>query len=59
MTDPARVAGRIGHWLLVAALIAGGLIMIFPLFWLFSTSFRSVADAYKMPPSFQIGRAHV
>jgi multiple sugar transport system permease protein len=27
-------------------------LMMMPFFWLFSMSFRSVADAYKMPPSF-------
>jgi multiple sugar transport system permease protein len=48
--DPTRVAGRIGHWLLVAALIAGGLIMIFPLFWLFSTSFRPAPELLIVPP---------
>ncbi|MBG1233249.1 carbohydrate ABC transporter permease [Aestuariivirga litoralis] len=29
-----------------------GFFMVMPFFWLFSMSFRSVADAYKMPPSF-------
>ena len=29
-----------------------GFLMMMPFFWLFSMSFRSVADAYKMPPSF-------
>ncbi|MEP6828124.1 MAG: carbohydrate ABC transporter permease [Aestuariivirga sp.] len=29
-----------------------GFFMLMPFFWLFSMSFRSVADAYKMPPSF-------
>jgi multiple sugar transport system permease protein len=48
--DPARVARWIGHWLLVAALIAGGLIMIFPLFWLFSTSFRPAPELLIVPP---------
>jgi len=29
-----------------------GFFMVMPFFWLFSMSFRPVADAYKMPPSF-------
>jgi len=29
-----------------------GIAMLLPFAWLFSMSFRSVADAYKMPPSF-------
>ena len=29
-----------------------GVFMLLPFAWLFSMSFRSVAEAYKMPPSF-------
>jgi multiple sugar transport system permease protein len=29
-----------------------GVVMLLPFAWLFSMSFRSMADAYKMPPSF-------
>jgi multiple sugar transport system permease protein len=43
-------ANRIGHWLLVAALIAGGLVMIFPLFWLVSTSLRPAPELLLVPP---------
>jgi multiple sugar transport system permease protein len=45
-----RILGRIGHGLLIVALIAGGLIMIFPLFWLFSTSFRPAPELLIVPP---------
>jgi len=43
------------HWvdraiLLVMAVL--GVLMLVPFAWLFSMSFRSPADAYKMPPSF-------
>jgi multiple sugar transport system permease protein len=37
----------------IIAVMAGlGIVMLLPFAWLFSMSFRSVADAYKMPPSF-------
>ena len=36
----------------IAAMAALGIVMLLPFAWLFSMSFRSVADAYKMPPSF-------
>jgi multiple sugar transport system permease protein len=36
--------------LLVMAVL--GVVMLLPFAWLFSMSFRSMADAYKMPPSF-------
>jgi multiple sugar transport system permease protein len=48
--DARRLAGRVGHWLLVAALIAGGLVMIFPLFWLVSTSLRPAPELLLVPP---------
>lgn len=37
---------------ILAVMAVFGLLMMMPFFWLFSMSFRSVADAYKMPPSF-------
>ena len=45
------VAGRVGHWVLIAALIAGGLVMVFPIFWLVSTSFRPLPELNLVPPS--------
>ncbi|MHB8890626.1 MAG: carbohydrate ABC transporter permease [Candidatus Limnocylindrales bacterium] len=43
--------GRLMYWLVVAALLAGGIIMVFPLFWLFSTSLRPATELLKMPPT--------
>jgi multiple sugar transport system permease protein len=37
---------------ILAAMAALGIFMLLPFGWLFSMSFRPVADAYKMPPSF-------
>ena len=37
---------------IIAVMAALGVVMLLPFAWLFSMSFRSVADAYKMPPSF-------
>ena len=37
---------------IIAIMIVLGFFMLLPFAWLFSMSFRSVADAYKMPPSF-------
>jgi multiple sugar transport system permease protein len=37
---------------IIAVMAALGVAMLLPFAWLFSMSFRSVADAYKMPPSF-------
>lgn len=47
-----RAARRWIDWaiILVLALLAVG--MLIPFLWLFSMSFRPVADAYKLPPSF-------
>jgi len=45
-----RLLQRIGHWLLVAGLTAGGLVMIFPIFWLVSTSFRPAPELNIVPP---------
>lgn len=43
------------HWVDRAILVVMavlGVLMLIPFAWLFSMSFRSPADAYKMPPSF-------
>ncbi len=37
---------------IIAVMAVLGFFMLLPFAWLFSMSFRSVADAYKMPPSF-------
>lgn len=37
---------------IIAVMIILAIGMLLPFLWLFSMSFRSVADAYKMPPSF-------
>src|SRR4051794_15232445 len=37
---------------IIAVMVLLGIFMLLPFAWLFSMSFRGVADAYKMPPSF-------
>jgi multiple sugar transport system permease protein len=37
---------------IIAVMAVLGLFMLLPFAWLFSMSFRTVADAYRMPPSF-------
>ena len=37
---------------IIAVMAALGIVMLLPFAWLFSMSFRGVADAYRMPPSF-------
>ncbi|MBZ9938347.1 carbohydrate ABC transporter permease [Mesorhizobium sp. BR1-1-16] len=37
---------------IIAIMAVLGVFMLLPFMWLFSMSFRPVADAYKMPPSF-------
>jgi multiple sugar transport system permease protein len=37
---------------IVGAMAVLGFFMLLPFAWLFSTSFRTISDAYKMPPSF-------
>ena len=43
---------RLLDWAIIAVLAVLGIGMLMPFFWLFSMSFRPVADAYKLPPSF-------
>jgi multiple sugar transport system permease protein len=45
-----RPVDRVLYWILVALLAAGGIAMIFPLFWLFSTSFRPAPELNIVPP---------
>lgn len=45
-----RLGSRIVRWLVIAALIAGGIAMIFPIFWLVSTSLRPAPELLFVPP---------
>lgn len=40
----------ITRWLLTLLLLAGGIVMVFPLFWLVSTSFRPASELLLVPP---------
>lgn len=42
--------GALTYWLLVAILVIGGIIMVFPLFWLVSTSLRPAPELLFVPP---------
>jgi multiple sugar transport system permease protein len=41
---------RIGRWIVLAGLTLGGIAMVFPIFWLFSTSFRPAPELLLVPP---------
>ncbi|MDP2349692.1 MAG: carbohydrate ABC transporter permease [Chloroflexota bacterium] len=45
------VFARVTYWLVVAILLLGGIIMVFPLFWLVSTSLRPGTELLQVPPS--------
>jgi multiple sugar transport system permease protein len=45
-----KIVQRVLHWVLVALLLIGGIIMVFPLFWLFSTSLRPAPELNIVPP---------
>ena len=47
-----RQAARWVDWAIIAVMVVLGIFMLLPFAWLISMSFRPVADAYKMPPSF-------
>jgi multiple sugar transport system permease protein len=47
-----RAAQRWIDRAILAAMAMLGIFMLLPFAWLFSMSFRTVADAYRMPPSF-------
>lgn len=47
-----RATARWVDWGIIAVMAVIGVFMLMPFLWLFSMSFRPVADAYKMPPSF-------
>jgi multiple sugar transport system permease protein len=48
----SRAARRWIDWAIIAIMIVLAIGMLLPFAWLVSTSFRRVADAYKLPPSF-------
>ncbi len=43
------LVSRITYWIVVAFLLLGGIIMVFPLFWLFSTSLRPATELIQVP----------
>ena len=45
------VLARLTYWVVVAVLLIGGIVMVFPLFWLFSTSLRPAPELLQVPPS--------
>jgi multiple sugar transport system permease protein len=47
-----RAAKRWIDWAIIAVMVVMAIGMLLPFLWLFSMSFRPVADAYKLPPSF-------
>ncbi|MBN9363563.1 MULTISPECIES: carbohydrate ABC transporter permease [unclassified Devosia] len=47
-----RAAKRWIDWAIILCMVILAISMLLPFLWLFSMSFRPVADAYKMPPSF-------
>lgn len=50
MSGRRKGLSRMLHWVLVVLLAIGGLAMIFPIFWLFSVSFRPAAELNVVPP---------
>lgn len=44
------VLSRVVYWVVAALLTIGGIVMVFPLFWLFSTSFRPATELLLVPP---------
>ena len=44
------LAPRIARGLVIVALLAGGIAMIFPIFWLISTSLRPAPELLLVPP---------
>ena len=51
MTTRRKGLSRVLHWVLIAVLAAGGIAMVFPIFWLFSVSFRPAAELNVVPPN--------
>ncbi len=42
---------RVLYWVLVVVLALGGIAMVFPIFWLFSVSFRPASELSVVPPN--------
>ena len=61
--QPLRVQTRASaRWIdriIIAIMIVLGVAMLLPFAWLFSMSFRPVAEAYRMPPSFLPPNLHL
>jgi multiple sugar transport system permease protein len=51
MTGRRMGLSRVLHWVLVAVLALGGIAMVFPIFWLFSVSFRPAPELNVVPPN--------
>jgi multiple sugar transport system permease protein len=51
LTRSHRLRSATLYWLLVVLLAAGGIVMIFPIFWLFSVSFRPAPEINIVPPN--------
>ena len=51
-TMQTRAMKRWIDWAIIATMVVLAVGMLLPFLWLFSMSFRPVADAYKLPPSF-------
>jgi multiple sugar transport system permease protein len=49
---PTRTSQRWIDWAIIAVMALIAFFMLLPFAWLFSMSFRTVRDAYQMPPSF-------
>lgn len=45
-----RQLARLGRWIVAAILLVGGLVMVFPLFWMVSTSLRPAPELLLVPP---------
>ncbi len=52
MRAQSKASQRALDWAIIAVMVALGVFMLLPFAWLFSMSFRTVKDAYQMPPSF-------
>jgi multiple sugar transport system permease protein len=51
MTGRRTGLSRVLHWVLVALLALGGIATVFPIFWLFSVSFRPAPELNVVPPN--------
>ena len=52
MTTQSKASQRAIDWAIIGVMAVLGVFMLLPFAWLFSMSFRTVRDAYLMPPSF-------